>query len=156
MTVGLVPCFDILQLGMELPDVVVEDERTMELIECANELIVLENDICSYNVEQARNDSSLSIISVVSQELSLPLQESLSYVGSWHHNLLLSFLSKRESIPYESFPVERRGDVEEYVWGIGNWLRANVEWSFETERYFGMGGGEVRVRMEVGLLSKKV
>ncbi|KZT33897.1 putative terpene cyclase [Sistotremastrum suecicum HHB10207 ss-3] len=143
MTVGLVPCLDFLQLEMDIPDELVEHQSILELVECANDLIVLENDICSYNVEQARSDSSHNILTIISHQLSLSLPEALLYVGTWHHTLTLSFLSKSSSIPFSSFPPECRRDVEEYVWGIGNWVRANVEWSFETERYFGKRGGVV-------------
>jgi hypothetical protein len=43
-----------------------------------------------------------------------------------------------------------------YVDGIGNWVRANYEWSFETERYFGKKGPEIKETRWVTLLPKEV
>lgn len=172
-TVGLVPCFDMLLLGMDLGDEVLERGSLREVVEIAVDSVVLENVCLSLylmkscvdlvvgymlvNIEQARgNDThNTTTVTMLSLSLRLPLQESMNYVGSQNSALLRSFLFAQKSIPYDEFPLDARDGVREYVWGIGNWITAHVEWRFESERYFGKGGGEVRESKMVTLLPRK-
>lgn len=39
--------------------------------------------------------------------------------------------------------------------GIGNWVRANDQWDFETERYLGKKGPEIEEIQWVALLPRR-
>jgi hypothetical protein len=45
-------------------------------------------------------------------------------------------------------------NVATYVGGLGNWVRANYDWCFESQRYFGDKGPEIRKTHRCELLAK--
>ena len=45
--------------------------------------------------------------------------------------------------------------VKEYCNGLGNWVRGNIEWSFESGRYFGDRGLEIKEKGWMDLVPKK-
>ena len=47
-------------------------------------------------------------------------------------------------------------DVQSYVNGMAQWLGASVQWSYESERYFGKRGLEIKKTRTLHLLPKKV
>jgi Delta6-protoilludene synthase len=44
--------------------------------------------------------------------------------------------------------------VQEYCWSLGQWVTANVKWSFKTPRYFGKDGLDIMKHRKVALLPK--
>jgi len=46
--------------------------------------------------------------------------------------------------------------VDKYVFGLGNWVTTNIEWSFKGERYFGERGMEVKAQLVFELQPRKV
>lgn len=66
-------------------------------------------------------------------------------------------LENRFNVAYSSLP--RFGgpldlEFQSYVDGLGNWVRANDAWSFESARYFGNRGLEIMETRTVNLLPK--
>ena len=57
-------------------------------------------------------------------------------------------------IPKFGEPVDT--ELAQYVDGIGNFVRGNLDWSFECERYFGKKGKEIQKTRWVTLLPKKL
>ena len=55
---------------------------------------------------------------------------------------------------YHSCSVD--ADVARYIDGIGNWVRANDSWSFESQRYFGTKGLEIQEARVVTLFPRVV
>src|SRR4051794_41103484 len=45
--------------------------------------------------------------------------------------------------------------VEKYVKGLQHWIVGSLHWSFDTERYFGKNGLEVKTTRRVVLLPKR-
>lgn len=58
------------------------------------------------------------------------LNEALNWIGRYHDRLANEFLEKSKHIP--SFKEGIDEQVRSYVDGLGNWVRANEEWSFEV------------------------
>lgn len=54
---------------------------------------------------------------------------------------------------YHSYHLD--ADVARYVDGLGNWVRANDQWNFESERYLGKRGPEISKDRWVTLLPKE-
>ena len=54
---------------------------------------------------------------------------------------------------YHSYSLD--ADVAKYVDGIGSWVRANDQWSFESERYFGKRGPEIYRNRWMTLMPKE-
>ncbi|KAI0290408.1 terpenoid synthase [Multifurca ochricompacta] len=152
--VGTKPCFAILELEMDLPDEAVNHPTIQELSVLATDMIFLVNDIASYNVEQACGDDNYNIITVVMHQNKTDIQGAMNWVSEHHKELEEKFMEIYENkIPKFGEPVDEQ--LAQYVDGIGNWVRANYQWSFEGERYFGKKGLEIQRTRLVTLLPKK-
>lgn len=107
----------------------------------------------SYNVEQAVGDNH-NIISIVMHHNNVDIQEAMDWVYQYHKGVQAKFMDTYENkIPKFGEPVDT--ELAKYVDGIGNFVRANFEWSHECERYFGKDREEFRKTRWVTLLPKK-
>lgn len=112
-------------------------------------------DICSYNVEQARGDDQHNLITVIMKERGLDVQGAMDSLGAWHRELVSDFVGAMIDLTTGIWSLEVDEELKEYVWGIGNWVTANIEWGFETQRYFGSHGPDVREHQKISLLPRK-
>jgi len=156
-TIGAKPSFDLLLLPLDLPDHILDHPVITELMFLSVDMIILANDVYSYNVEQSRGDDGHNMVAVAMKERSLSVQGAMDYIGEETYKLASRFVTLSKQLP--TFGVD--GDskvshaVEQYVWGLGNWVTANIEWSFESERYFGTHGLEIMKHLKVELLPKQ-
>ncbi|KAG6859876.1 hypothetical protein C0995_002602 [Termitomyces sp. Mi166 len=148
-TIGAMPSFTFLHLELELPDRVFEDPVIQKLEKASTDMIILCNDMCSYNIEQVRGDAH-NIVAVIMHHTQLNLNEIMKWIGDYHSRLEKAFLAEMEFVP--SFGEEFDVEVRCYVDGLGNWVRANDCWHFESYRYFGTSGLEVQKSRKVVLL----
>ncbi|KAF8348784.1 isoprenoid synthase domain-containing protein [Amanita rubescens] len=148
------PCFQLIEYvgGLTLPDEVTEDPIIQSLEEAANDFITWSNDLYSYNVEQARNDTH-NMVAVVMQDNSLTLQEAVNIVGDMCKASFDRFEHDRQHV--SSWGDEIDHDVIKYIDGLQNWMAGNIHWSFSSERYFGKLGPEIKSSLKVELLPKK-
>lgn len=66
-------------------------------------------------------------------ELNLGVQDALDWIGRFHEELANDFLADCARVP--SFLVESEAvkhEIRLYVDALGNWVRANYQWSFEV------------------------
>jgi hypothetical protein len=107
----------------------------------------------SYNLEQAQGDGGHNIVTIAMEELQTDVQTAITWVAGYHEQLERKFYEFFNKIPKWGQPVD--SDVARYCDGLGNWVRANDQWSFESERYFGKNGLEVKNSRWVTLMPKK-
>jgi len=108
----------------------------------------------SYNIEQARGDDIHNAITIVMHHNKTDVQGAMDWVSDYHEGLVAKFMDLYENkIPKFGEPVD--AELAEYVDGLGNWVRANDQWHFESERYFGKRGPEIQKTRWVTLLPKK-
>jgi hypothetical protein len=90
--------------------------------------------VVSFNVEQSRGDiHNMAIVLMHGENLSV--QQAMNRVGEWYHQRTRDFVNAMADLPIvESKKVQV--DIQKYVWGLGNWVTANYEWSFESERFW--------------------
>ncbi|KAF8990109.1 terpenoid synthase [Cyathus striatus] len=123
------------RLYIDIPDYVMSNE----VIDCLHETIYdmhsIGNDIYSYNVEQARGDSLLNLVTIVMHQLQLDVQNAYDWIGKYHDEISEKFLKSYGNLP--SWGQEVDQSVAQYVDDLGNSVRANEQWSFESQRYFG-------------------
>ena len=104
-------------------------------------------------MEQSRGDDSHNIITVVMHQHKTDIQGAMNWVHDCHKELEAKFMDLYENkIPRFGEPVD--SELARYVDGIGNWVRANDQWDFETERYFGKKALEIENTRWVTLLPK--
>ncbi|KAH9011170.1 isoprenoid synthase domain-containing protein [Lactarius pseudohatsudake] len=153
-TSGASKTLALVELDMNLPKEAVHHPVIEEMTILAIDMIVLGNDIASYNVEQARGDDGHNIVTVVMHQHKTDIQGAMNWVDDRHKELEAKFMDLYENkIPKFGEPVDT--ELARYVDGIGNWVRANDQWSFETERYFGKEAPEVGRTRWVTLLLKE-
>jgi hypothetical protein len=108
----------------------------------------------SYNKEQACGKETHNIVTVVMLHNKTDIQGAMDWTYQYHKEIQGKFMDIYENkIPKFGEPVDT--ELAQYVDGIGNWVRANVEWSHECERFFGKEGKEIQKTRWVTLLPKE-
>ncbi|PPQ77980.1 hypothetical protein CVT25_015447 [Psilocybe cyanescens] len=150
-TSGCKPCWALIEYAsnLDIPDEVMEHPTILALGEAANDLVTWSNDIFSYNVEQSKGDTHNMIPVVMNQE-GIDLQEAVDFVGNMCKQSIDRFNEERRALPSWGPEVDR--DVAIYVDGLANWIVGSLHWSFESERYFGKNGKQVKATRIVELL----
>jgi hypothetical protein len=85
-------------------------------------------------------------------QLDLDAQGALNWVAGYHAALENRFNVAYSSLPRFGGPLDL--EFQRYVDGLGNWVRANDQWSFESARYFGTRGLEIIKSRTLNLLPK--
>ena len=172
MDSGVRPCLSPCEFHLSIPDEAFYHPVVKELRDASIDLVVLDNvssrpnvlsscvltsplqDIASYNREQALGDASWNILSVVMNQFKLDLYHATEWAAQYHKVAKARFLNALTQLP--SFGTEVDVAMQEYVAGIAAWPRGNNSWCFESERYFGTKGAQVRKVGKAPLLAKRV
>ncbi|KAI0066962.1 terpenoid synthase [Artomyces pyxidatus] len=155
-TIGAKPSFAILETGMNLPDEAVENDIIQRLSILAIDMILLGNDIASYNLEQARGDDNHNIVTIVMHQEKTDIKGAMDWVVEYHKKLEAEFMELYEQVPkLLKFGEPVDSELAVYVDGLGNWVRASDQWGFESERYFGKKAPEIQKRRWVTLMPKE-
>ncbi|EIW57364.1 terpenoid synthase [Trametes versicolor FP-101664 SS1] len=131
-------CFGLFEfaLGIDLPDFVFQDPHFMTLYWSAADMVCWSNDVYSYNMEQAKGHTGNNIVTVLMRQKSIGLQEAADLVGAHFSALMGRFVETKKQLP--SFGAAALDDaVAKYVAAMEHWVIGNLEWSFESQRYFG-------------------
>ena len=83
---------------------------------------------------------------------NLSLNEAMKWIGDYYSKLVHKFLNDLRRVPY--FGQEFQDEVIRYLDGLGNWVRANDCWHFESHRYFMTSGLEIQQSRTVVLLPR--
>ncbi|KAJ6507080.1 terpenoid synthase [Mycena sanguinolenta] len=148
-TIGLHPSYPMLELGMNLVDEIWNHPVIDELRRIAVDIVLLDNDICSYKKELAQGDDTHNIVTIVMHEENTDLDGAMRWVATRRKALTARFIALYKKVPWDDPDPQ----VQEYVEGIANWPRANDSWTFEGGRYFGSEGLKIQKDRQV-LLSR--
>ena len=110
--------------------------------------------MASYNKEQATGDDRHNILTIAMNEFSFGLEEAQAWVVNLHADLEKQFLEAMRHVP--SWGPDIDGQIQLYLDGVGNWVRASDCWNFESGRYFGGKGLDIQKIRQVPLLQKVV
>ena len=111
-------------------------------------------DLYSYNMEQAMGHTGNNILTVLMQEKDIDLQTASDLVGDHFKVLIDRFLSCKAQLP--SWGPEWDDTVSQFVMAMESWIIGNLEWSFETQRYFGPYHAKIKETLIVELYPKRV
>ncbi|KAI0360075.1 terpenoid synthase [Trametes cingulata] len=130
-------CFGLFEfaLGIDLPDVIFHDPHFMTLYWAAADMVCWSNDVYSYNMEQAKGHTGNNIVTVLMRQKAIDLQAASDLVGAHFAELMERFVETKKSLP--SFGAGLDDAVARYVEAMEHWVIGNLEWSFESQRYFG-------------------
>ena len=92
------------------------------------------------------------MIVIVMQTQGFALQEAVDYVGTLCKASIDRFIEAKTRV--ESFDCGGQidKDVAQYIKGLEDWIVGSLHWSFESERYFGKTGRQVKNTRVVKLL----
>ncbi|KAG1839501.1 isoprenoid synthase domain-containing protein [Suillus tomentosus] len=151
-TVGVKPSFTIFEMGMDLPDEVFYHPVIMNLADCITELIIIDNDMMSYNKEQAAGNEFHNLISIVMLELDFDRGSAMAWAAHYHAEVQKRFIDGHAKVPSWGPSVDVL--VKEYLNGVANLARACHSWSYEGQRYFSTKGLEIQQTRLIPLLPR--
>ncbi|KAG1819038.1 terpenoid synthase [Suillus subaureus] len=143
-TVGVRPSFAIVELGLNIPDEVISHPRIEDMVVASVDMVIVANDIASYNLEQARGDAIHNVVTIVMHEFNTDVNGAMLWVTDYHTKLEKTYFEALAAIPKWGEPTDWQ--VREYCDGLGKFVRANFDWCFESGRYFGSDGLKVQER----------
>jgi len=151
-TIGAKPSFAINEIHLNIPDEIITHPTVVKLSNLCIDALIIGNDLCSYNIEQARGDDGHNLVTIVMHQYNLDTQGAMNWISDLHDDIVDEFLEVWKTVPTFGGPVDR--EIRTYLDGLGNWVRGNDSWSFESERYFGKQGLEIQHSRKVALLPK--
>lgn len=95
-----------------------------------------------------------NILTVLMKEKSIDLQTASDQVGEHFKVLNDRFLDCKSRLP--SWGPEWDPVVAQFVMAMESWVIGNLEWSFETQRYFGPQHSKIKETLIVELYPKRV
>ncbi|KAI0925898.1 Linoleate 10R-lipoxygenase cop4 [Taiwanofungus camphoratus] len=148
-------CFGLFEyvLGVDLPEGVFEDPVFMTLYWAAADMVCWSNDVYSYNMEQAKGHSGNNIVTVLMRQKNVDLQTASDLVGEHFATLMDRFVTAKGGLPSWSPSVDAA--VSDYVRAMEYWVTGNLEWSFETQRYFGVMHAEIKYTRLISLRERE-
>jgi hypothetical protein len=96
----------------------------------------------SYNVEQSRGQAGHNIVTIAMHELNMDVNGAMLWAAGLHEENEKKFLKAYRALPKWGEPIDSQ--VKEYCDDMASWVRGNYEWSFETEKYLGTKGLEIK------------
>ncbi|KAG1800461.1 isoprenoid synthase domain-containing protein [Suillus plorans] len=151
-TGGVKPCFPILKAGMDLPDEVFYHPVIVDLAECITDLAVIDNDMISYNKEQAIGNGAHNIISAIMFDLGLDVSGAMAWAAHYHTEVQKRFINGLAKVPSWGPSIDVL--VKEYLDGTVMWARGHHSWSYESQRYLATMGPEIQQTRLVPLLPR--
>ncbi|KAK0484297.1 terpenoid synthase [Armillaria luteobubalina] len=153
-TIGTCSAFALIELGYELPDEVKHHPTVAALEGLSRDMIIFDNDLASYNKEQAVEEYPHNIVVCVMSEQKCGLDAALLWVENLHWSTRNKFLTLWTEIPLWGPEIDVI--ASQYLHGLAHWVRSNESWSFESERYFGSNGEVVQQNRMNTLMPKQL
>lgn len=93
------------------------------------------------------------MVTVVMNQDNLDVQDAVDFVWAKCKDAHERFIENKKKLP--SWDEKTDKDVAVYIDGLMDWMVGNVYWSYQSERYFGKSGSEVRETRIVKILPKR-
>ena len=133
-TGGVRPSFELAgAIGLvELPPAMMEEPFLERLSTMANHVICWFNDIVSLNKERQVGDVH-NLVLILQRERGYSLDAAVERIVGMHDAEVRAFVELSSRPPSWGEPLD--SEVERYVDVLRCWMRANVDWSLDSERY---------------------
>ena len=106
--------------------------------------------IYTYSIEQAAGNGSHNLLTIVMNEKGVDLDGALYWLAKYNDEVLSKFQTQRHMLPSWDPSI-----VNEFVERLAFWIRGldtvsprlertTGSWSFESRRYFGTKGPEIK------------
>ncbi|KAH6912097.1 isoprenoid synthase domain-containing protein [Coprinopsis sp. MPI-PUGE-AT-0042] len=139
-TVAVRPALALLALAVDLPPWVLKCEWVKQAEECCLDMVIIGNDVYSWNVEQARGLADHNLVTILMSKYSLKVQEAMNHCAVLHQDVVDRFLAIRDSIlpltcDETMWDELTRQKVAHYIDGLAETVRGCDMWSAESVRY---------------------
>ncbi|KAL4256105.1 Isoprenoid synthase domain superfamily protein [Pleurotus pulmonarius] len=151
-SIGAAPSIAIGALYLNIPQETLDHPVISKLTEICIDMIIIGNDMYSYKVEWERGDDGHNLITVIMHQFRTDVQDAMHHVANLHARLLNQFLEQWNCVPVFGGPID--SEIRTYCNMLGNWVRANDSWSFESERYYGKRGLEIETTRLVQIYAR--
>ncbi|KAG8926677.1 hypothetical protein FRC03_011428 [Tulasnella sp. 419] len=138
--------------GLDLPDEVFDHPYIKIMENCSNDVVVISNDVYSYNIEQAQGDT-FNILEVCMKHENLNLQQAMDFAGQLVNDRVDLYTATKAKLP--SWGPEIDAELPKYFQVLEDWMTAGFYWSLESKRYFGDQVDQVRKTLRVDLLPRQ-
>ncbi|KAF8481434.1 terpenoid synthase [Gautieria morchelliformis] len=118
-TIGAKSAFAINVIQLTIPGEVVKHPVIVALSELSTDMVLICNDLCSYNVEQAKDADSHNLVRIVMEQYNTDVQTAMNCIGQLHDELAEQFSDVWMKIPTFGGPVDR--EIRTYLDGVANW-----------------------------------
>ncbi|KDR73462.1 hypothetical protein GALMADRAFT_72334 [Galerina marginata CBS 339.88] len=139
---GCFPSIVLCEFGLDIPEEIFHHPRITAIREQGTDLLTIINDIYSFNLEKSRGLELHNSVELVMVEQNLEVQGAVKWLEQYGEGVLAAFLDNVANMP--SWDIETDQSVKIFIDGIAQWVRANDDWSFESARYFGNKGLEIK------------
>ncbi|KAL7784317.1 isoprenoid synthase domain-containing protein [Trichoderma ceciliae] len=136
--------------GLRVPDEVFDDPIIQELENLGMDMVAISNDILSYRKEQAEGVPHNMV--AVCRSNGMSAQKAFNTVGRLLEHRYRSWDKAEASVP--SWGKKADVEVRKYIDGIKYVVKANLNWSFKSERYLGSDPGKVRATRRLHILAE--
>ncbi|KAG8868414.1 hypothetical protein FRB97_007559, partial [Tulasnella sp. 331] len=118
-------------LGLNIPDEVLQHPLIKIMEDASNDVVVLSNDIYSYNIEQAQGDTQ-NIIETTMKQKACSLQEAMDFSGKLVTDRVKLFADSKRRLP--SFGSDMIDcEVQQYLSICEDWMTAGFHWSLRSD-----------------------
>ncbi|KAF8871974.1 isoprenoid synthase domain-containing protein [Infundibulicybe gibba] len=87
-TSAMSPCLTVCAVHMDLPDHVLADPTIQKLTLACFDIVIIGNDLYSYNVERALDDDDHNLVKVVMHEQGSTLEEAVAWISRLNDDLI--------------------------------------------------------------------
>ena len=93
-------------------------------------------------MEQAKGLGGNNIVTVLMNDNDIDVQTACDFVGEHFQTLMAKFVAVKQTLPSWGLSID--SGVAAYVQAMEHWVIGNLDWSFETQRYFGPNPAEIK------------
>ncbi|KAI1789483.1 terpenoid synthase [Ganoderma leucocontextum] len=155
---GVRPLYVLGALFLSIPDHLHDDPPLTRLTRLGCDLVAIDNDVLSYNREQAAGNVDFSIVTITMHDNGLSPHDAARSLVERIAELEAQFMQCHEFCSFGAGGLDGPSDsrVQRYMDHMGNMRRAIWCWSFECGRYFGERGSTYAKTQVIPLIPKKI
>ncbi|KAH6913337.1 isoprenoid synthase domain-containing protein, partial [Coprinopsis sp. MPI-PUGE-AT-0042] len=144
-TVAVKPAISLLALEAGVPPWVLECDWVKKDEICCIDMVIIGNDVYSWNAEQARGEAGHNLITTLMNIHSMSVQDTMNYADKLHQRVVDDFLQVRDNL--DTLTISQEGgrgplwdelvkkQTRRYIDSLAQCARGCDAWSSESARY---------------------
>nr|VWP01242.1 N/A [Ganoderma boninense] len=149
----------MVELQLSIPDALYGHPLLKRMMELDCDLVIIDNDVVSYNREQATGVGDFNIVTTTAHHNGLSLEDTVRFLAERVVDLEKEFWERHREFCAFLDGVggpDKTAEIRKFVDQMGNVRRAAWCWSFDGHRYFGERGPVYAKTQMVPLIPKRM